>query len=708
MTNLALYRKYRPKGFEALIGQEPIKNTLFNALTHNKVSHAYLFSGPRGTGKTSAAKILARALNCSQPTGVEPCGECSGCKDSNPDILEIDAASNNGVDDIRELREKVSYSPVYGKYKVYIIDEVHMLTTQAFNALLKTLEEPPAHAVFILATTEPHKIPLTILSRCQRYDFRRISQEAIVERMQFIIQQESVKVADEALQLIAQISAGGMRDALSLLDQAISHASGEVGLQDVINLTGAVDTRKIGKLIQLISQKEIEPALEHFNKCFQSGQEPKFFLEEMMIYYRDILMHQKLGTRASLKKGLTDTSFEQIAASVNAQDIYPYLSLLQETMGKLKFHNDAQLLVEMTIVEMINGAASLVTEVETLKKQVAMLLNGSVQTAPAPVITKEPIVSQPEPEPILVDEVKTPIETPKSENELTLISADDFFGSQIPEVESVPTVEAKEEKLSKTIEAPVGKEMELISFEDLQKGFSQTFSEPKPDESVEKQPETPVLSVVSDSEDIPFLSSSDEPEEELKDTSIGHFNKQAAGSNPFMSTDKAEAAESNSFLELVAKAETDGADWIEVIDEPAEAEAEFTDFQPFESLPAKKEKLAVIQPDIDESIFTLLAACSKVQKAEFLKQYEEILSTLKETKLSTFSLFREFSVHAVSEMHLVLSHAEPLKVKMLEKVTNRSIVEGVLEDGFKPLKLKVLSADEWKQISDQIRMRQAQ
>ena len=353
MTNLALYRKYRPKGFEALIGQEPIKNTLFNALTHNKVSHAYLFSGPRGTGKTSAAKIMARALNCSQPTGVEPCGVCSGCKDSNPDILEIDAASNNGVDDIRELREKVSYSPVYGKYKVYIIDEVHMLTTQAFNALLKTLEEPPAHAVFILATTEPHKIPLTILSRCQRYDFRRISQEAIVERMQFIVQQEKVEVAAEALQLIAQISAGGMRDALSLLDQAISHASGSVCLQDVINLTGAVDTRKIGKLIQLIAQKEIEPALEHFNQCFQSGQEPKFFLEEMMIYYRDILMHQKLGTKASLKKGLTDSSFSNIAESVNAQDIYPYLSVLQETMGKLKFHNDAQLLVEMTIVEMI-------------------------------------------------------------------------------------------------------------------------------------------------------------------------------------------------------------------------------------------------------------------------------------------------------------------------------------------------------------------
>lgn len=170
MAHLALYRKYRPTGFDSLIGQEAIKKTLLNALETNKVSHAYLFSGPRGTGKTSSAKILAKALNCSEPRGVEPCGLCDSCKDSNPDIIEMDAASNNGVDEIRELREKVAYSPVFGKYKVYIIDEVHMLTTQAFNALLKTLEEPPSHAVFILATTEPHKIPLTILSRCQRYD----------------------------------------------------------------------------------------------------------------------------------------------------------------------------------------------------------------------------------------------------------------------------------------------------------------------------------------------------------------------------------------------------------------------------------------------------------------------------------------------------------------------------------------------------------
>lgn len=355
MAHLALYRKYRPEGFDSLIGQEAIKTTLQNALETDKISHAYLFTGPRGTGKTSSAKILAKAINCLQPKGINPCGVCDSCKDSNPDIFEMDAASNNGVDEIRELREKVAYAPVFGKKKVYIIDEVHMLTTQAFNALLKTLEEPPSHAVFILATTEPHKIPLTILSRCQRYDFRRIAQEDIISRMEKIVEMEQAVVEPQALQLIAQIAAGGMRDALSLLDQAISNAKGPVTLQSVIDLTGAVDTRKIGTLIQLIASNSVEKSLEHFNVCFQSGNEPKFFIEEMMIYLRDILLYEKLGSKATLRKGLTDPSFHQIAAGISTEKVYSYLDLLQETMAKMKFHHDIQLLMEMTIVKMIHG-----------------------------------------------------------------------------------------------------------------------------------------------------------------------------------------------------------------------------------------------------------------------------------------------------------------------------------------------------------------
>lgn len=373
-NNLVLYRKYRPQGFDNLIGQNHIKNTLENAIKHKKVAHAYLFTGPRGTGKTSTAKIFAKALNCKSPVDHNPCGKCTCCQDSNTDIIEMDAASNNGVDDIRDLREKVNYAPAYGEKKIYIIDEVHMLSTAAFNALLKTLEEPPAHIVFILATTEPHKIPATILSRCQRYDFRRISQDDIVHRMKTIVEAESVEIEEGALRLISQIAAGGMRDALSLLDQAISKVEGKVTLQDIIEITGAVDTRKIGTLIQYITQSNIEGALEHFNTCFESGQEPHFFLEEMMIYLRDILVNRKLGEKASLKKGHNDPHFYEIANSVVPERIYDYMDLLNKAHNNMKFHNDVQLLMEMTIVEMINNQnespSNLQQQIDELKQMI--------------------------------------------------------------------------------------------------------------------------------------------------------------------------------------------------------------------------------------------------------------------------------------------------------------------------------------------------
>ncbi|EGS4843797.1 DNA polymerase III subunit gamma/tau, partial [Listeria monocytogenes] len=244
MAYQALYRVFRPQSFQDVVGQEHVTKTLKNAIVQNKTSHAYLFSGPRGTGKTSAAKIFAKAINCEHGHDGEPCNECEICKGTTdgsiPDVLEIDAASNNGVEEIRDIREKVKYAPTVAKYKVYIIDEVHMLSTGAFNALLKTLEEPPKHVIFILATTEPHKLPLTIISRVQRFDFKRITTQDIIGRLKFILEEEKIPYDEKALMIVARAAEGGMRDALSLLDQVISYGSEEVTVEDALEITGSV------------------------------------------------------------------------------------------------------------------------------------------------------------------------------------------------------------------------------------------------------------------------------------------------------------------------------------------------------------------------------------------------------------------------------------------------------------------------------------
>ena len=284
MAYQALYRKWRPQKFEDMVGQTAVTKTLKNAIIHHKTSHAYLFTGPRGTGKTSAAKIFAKAINCLNPQDGEPCNECLLCKGITEgtigDVIEIDAASNNGVEEIRDIRDKARYAPTQATYKVYIIDEVHMLSTGAFNALLKTLEEPPKNVIFILATTEPHKIPATIISRTQRFDFRRITNDEIIQRLRYILEQEEIAYEEEALSVIARCANGGMRDALSLLDQVISFSDDKVSFEQAIQVSGSLTDDLMIEFVRLLTQQQAQAALLQLQDLLLLGKEASRLIEE--------------------------------------------------------------------------------------------------------------------------------------------------------------------------------------------------------------------------------------------------------------------------------------------------------------------------------------------------------------------------------------------------------------------------------------------
>ena len=295
MDYTALYRKYRPRKFSQLVGQEHIAQTLLNAIKQEKVAHAYLFCGPRGTGKTSAAQIMSRAVNCLEPQDSEPCGSCEACRrilaGNSLDILEIDAASNRGIDEMRDLRERVKYAPAQEKYKVYIIDEVHMLTTEAFNALLKTLEEPPNHVIFILATTEPHKVPVTVISRCQRFDFHRIGQTAIINHLANICKNENVNATPEALELIARRAEGGLRDAISLLDQCIIASSQSITLQTISQVLGIVDENFVAKMAVAIAGCNAVAVMKGVDILSAEGRDLRQFLQQLLEYVRQQLLY---------------------------------------------------------------------------------------------------------------------------------------------------------------------------------------------------------------------------------------------------------------------------------------------------------------------------------------------------------------------------------------------------------------------------------
>lgn len=359
MTHLALYRVWRPQSFEDVVGQEHITTTLKNALKEKRFSHAYLFSGPRGTGKTSTAKIFAKTVNCELGNIEEPCNQCNTCKGitngSILDVVEIDAASNRGVEEIRDLREKVKFAPTEVRYKVYIIDEVHMLTTEAFNALLKTLEEPPSHVIFVLATTEPHKLPLTIISRCQRFDFRRVASDKMIERLNVIISKEGFNIDKPALSLIAKYSEGGMRDALSLVDQVISFGNNNISVEDVLSITGRASRESFSYIVEGISKKDTNKVLNICDQLINEGKDPERILEDLLYYYRDLLLFKSAPSLDEIKeKAIIDSNLSTIADLYDDGQIYQIIEILNKYLYELKNVNQARLVLELALIKISN------------------------------------------------------------------------------------------------------------------------------------------------------------------------------------------------------------------------------------------------------------------------------------------------------------------------------------------------------------------
>lgn len=357
MSYQALYRVWRPQTFEDLVGQDMITKTLKNALATKQTTHAYLFAGPRGTGKTSCAKLFAKALNCPNQVNGDPCNECEMCKAITAgrlnDVIEIDAASNNGVEEIRDIRDKVKYAPTQADYKVYIIDEVHMLSTSAFNALLKTLEEPPANVVFILATTDPHKIPATIISRTQRFDFKRITSGAILERMEYILKQKQFEYDEQALNVIARAAEGGMRDALSILDQVLSFGDNKVTLDNALLVTGSVTRENLIKYLSQVQNHETVAGLQTIHAILDEGKDSKRLLEDLINCCRDLLLYKQAPEMLEQTGSvMIDDEFKNMAEKSNPETLYRYIDTLNEQQENMRYSMHQSVYLEVLTVKL--------------------------------------------------------------------------------------------------------------------------------------------------------------------------------------------------------------------------------------------------------------------------------------------------------------------------------------------------------------------
>jgi len=431
MAYKALYRTYRPQTFEEVAGQKHIIKTLKNALANNKIAHAYLFCGPRGTGKTTMAKLFAKALNCDEGIGHQ-CNKCSNCLEviegSHPDVIEIDAASNNGVEQVRELIDKVNYLPIKGRYKVYIIDEVHMMTTSAFNALLKTIEEPPAHVIFILATTEPHNIIPTILSRCQRYDFSKVSDGDIEERLAIVLEKEGIKYDQEAVRAIISLADGGMRDALSILDQVIAYSGNTLSVDDVYSLFGLTSEEEKVSFIKDINNGNISSALGKIKAFSEGGVDLKRLTEDLLEILKDVLILKKTKDEKELTV-VSEKNAEELASLISTRKLNEMIVSLLKVQADYKTASNIKTMFEVTILRL----CTIEEQAETIAPQPKV----------TPVVQKpaEPVkVEEPKPEPVKVEpapvvkeepKVEQKIETPPAwlldENNSTLVDSGDFY-----------------------------------------------------------------------------------------------------------------------------------------------------------------------------------------------------------------------------------------------------------------------------------------
>lgn len=395
MSYVALYRKWRPRTFDEVRGQDAVCRTLKNQIMSGRVGHAYLFCGTRGTGKTSIAKIMARAVNCESPSGGNPCGVCAQCRsileESSMNVVEIDAASNNGVDNIRDIREQVQYPPTEGKYRVFIIDEVHMLSAGAFNALLKTLEEPPSYVIFILATTEVHKIPVTVLSRCQRYDFHRITADVIASRLRELSDAEKIDIEDRALDYIARAADGAMRDALSLLDECIAfHPEERISYDQVLEILGAVDVATFAELFAAVSGGNAGEALRILDREFVRGREMGQFVNDFLWYLRNLLILKTAGNG----ERLVDSSGEKLermrqdAAGASRAALVRYIRVLSELSNRLRYASQKRVMTELALIrltspEMDDENDALLERISALERELKNLKAGGIVVSSA-------------------------------------------------------------------------------------------------------------------------------------------------------------------------------------------------------------------------------------------------------------------------------------------------------------------------------------